>query len=213
MERVSAQTAGMVNIAPWRAAPVTAAVTAPARCPTTSSAGSVCARAAGTGLAVTSGSSRTATTGWTTTRVSRGGWSWWHHWWCHYRWAGGLWRPWVLWGSCLWTLPALPHRVRPHRHPAQEAAARRHRLLLREDEVHHRGSRPPELRQEEGVQRKVGPARLGLTVSWCDSLCLAVSVPGGKILIRVNTTSCLRKVMVMWSALPCTNNEIIKAQY
>ena len=55
---------------------------------------------------------------------------------------------------------------------------------------------------------------LGLNVSWCVSLCLAVSVTGGKILmISVKTTSCLRKMMVMRSALPCTKNYIIKAQY
>ena len=62
-ERVSAQTAGMASTAPWRAAPVTAGVTVRAPCPTTSSAGSVCARAAGMGPAATSGLSRTATTG------------------------------------------------------------------------------------------------------------------------------------------------------
>ena len=35
------------------------------------------------------------------------------------------------------------------------AAARRHGLLLRADEVHHRGPGAPELRPEEGVQREV----------------------------------------------------------
>ena len=71
-ERVSAPTAGMGSTAPWRGVPATAGVTAPAPCPTTSRAGSVCARVGGTGPAATSGSSRTATTRLTTTRVSAG---------------------------------------------------------------------------------------------------------------------------------------------
>ncbi len=52
--------------------------------------------------------------------------------------------------------PAVPHGAAAHRHPAEEASARRHGILLREDEVHHRGQGHAELRGDQGIQREVG---------------------------------------------------------
>ena len=133
-------------------------------------------------------------------------------WWC-YRRPCGLWGSWVLWGPSMWALPAVPHCLRPNRHSSEEAASRSHSLLLREDEVHHRGPRPSELRQEEGVQWKVGAAScdLGLTVSLYVSLCLAVHITGGKILISGLTSQLLASELM--AALPCTNSDIVKAHY
>ena len=51
--------------------------------------------------------------------------------------------------------PAVLHRAQAHQHPAAAPAARTHRILLREDEVHHRGGQPPEILQEQRLQRKV----------------------------------------------------------
>ncbi len=57
-------------------------------------------------------------------------------------------------------LPTLSHRLRPHWHPAEEAAARPHRLILRAHAIYHRGQGAPELRQEGGIQREVSPSAI-----------------------------------------------------
>ena len=51
--------------------------------------------------------------------------------------------------------PAVPHGAGAHRHPASQAPAGRHRLLLRADEVHHRGQGHAELRRRRRLQREV----------------------------------------------------------
>ena len=51
--------------------------------------------------------------------------------------------------------PAVLDGAAAEGHPAAAAAAGRHRLLLPEDEVHHRGGLPPALCQEHRFQRKV----------------------------------------------------------
>ena len=70
MEHVSAQMAGMADTALWRDVLATVMDMAPAVCLTTSRAGSVCVRVAGTVLAVTLGWSRIVMTSKTMTRVS-----------------------------------------------------------------------------------------------------------------------------------------------
>ena len=48
--------------------------------------------------------------------------------------------------------PALPHRAAAHRHLAEEATSGHDRLLLRADEVHHRGQGTSELRPACRIQ-------------------------------------------------------------
>ena len=48
--------------------------------------------------------------------------------------------------------PAVLHRAQAHQHPAAAPAARTNRVILREDEVHHRGGLAPEILQEQCLQ-------------------------------------------------------------
>ena len=107
----------------------------------------------------------------------------------NFRRAGGLRGPRVLRGGGVRALAAVPHRVQPHRHPVEEAAARRHRQLLRAHALHHRGPRPPELRQEEGLQREVGAPTVQCR---CLSVYRCVTRTGGGKGFRSTTqNSCL----------------------
>ena len=69
--------------------------------------------------------------------------------------VAGLRGPRVLRQPRLREQPAVLHRAQADQHPAAAPAARTHRLLLREDAVHHRGGQPPEVLQEQRLQRKV----------------------------------------------------------
>ena len=51
--------------------------------------------------------------------------------------------------------PAVPHGAAADRHLAEEATSGDDGLLLRADEVHHRGQGSAELRPESRIQRKV----------------------------------------------------------
>ena len=107
----------------------------------------------------------------------------------NFRRSGGLRGPRVLRGGGVRALAAVPHRVQPHRHPPEEAAARRHRQLLRAHALHHRGPRPPELRQEEGLQREVGAPTVQCR---CLSVYRCVTRTGGGKGFRSTTqNSCL----------------------
>ena len=107
----------------------------------------------------------------------------------NFRRAGGLRGPRVLRGGGVRALAAVPHRVQPHRHPAEEAAARRHRQLLRAHALHHRGPRPTELRQEEGLQREVGARTVQCR---CLSVYRCVTrTGGGKGFSSTTQNSCL----------------------
>ena len=57
--------------------------------------------------------------------------------------VAGLRGPRVLRQPRLREQPAVLHRAQADQHPAAAPAARPHRLLLREDEVHHRGGLAP----------------------------------------------------------------------
>ena len=63
--------------------------------------------------------------------------------------------PGVLRESGLPEEPALPHGAAAHRHPPPEAASGHDGLLLRADEVYHRGQGTAELRSAGRIQRKV----------------------------------------------------------
>ena len=75
--------------------------------------------------------------------------------------------------------PTLPHGASAHRHPLEEAASGNDGLLLRADEVHHRGQGTSELRPASWIQRKVTFDRNGnykKLVVTNTRLCLAVRV-------------------------------------
>jgi hypothetical protein len=86
--------------------------------------------------------------------------------------------------------PALPHSAAADRHPSPEAAAGHDGLLLRTDEVHHRGQGPSELRSAGGVQRKVF---LSFEPSYCSLMLTADGLNSMKItslFVMLTNTSC-----------------------